>query len=88
MIVVSRKLNWLFDISCVKFIIEMVYELFKTVQISFPNHKYVVNKPYPVQYVLIPVCLVYRGLVSKETVVLRRWGSDTRKLGLSTELIM
>ena len=30
----------------------------------------------------------YRGLVSKETVVLRRWGSDTRKFGLSTELIM
>ena len=29
-----------------------------------------------------------RGLVSKETVVLRRWGSDTRKFGLSTELIM
>ena len=28
------------------------------------------------------------GLVSKETVVLRRWGSDTRKFGLSTELIM
>ena len=30
----------------------------------------------------------YGGLVSKETVVLRRWGSDTRKFGLSTELIM
>ena len=30
----------------------------------------------------------FRGLVSKETVVLRRWGSDTRKFGLSTELIM
>ena len=29
-----------------------------------------------------------RGLVSIETVVLRRWGSDTRKFGLSTELIM
>ena len=29
-----------------------------------------------------------RGLVSEETVVLRRWGSDTRKFGLSTELIM
>ena len=29
-----------------------------------------------------------KGLVSKETVVLRRWGSDTRKFGLSTELIM
>ena len=29
----------------------------------------------------------YRGLVSKETVVLRRWGSDTRKFGLSTPLI-
>ena len=29
-----------------------------------------------------------RGLVFKETVVLRRWGSDTRKFGLSTELIM
>ena len=28
------------------------------------------------------------GLVSEETVVLRRWGSDTRKFGLSTELIM
>ena len=28
------------------------------------------------------------GLVSKETVVLRRWGSETRKFGLSTELIM
>ena len=28
-----------------------------------------------------------RGLVSKETVVLRRWGSDTRKFGLSTPLI-
>ena len=27
-------------------------------------------------------------LVSKETVVLRRWGSETRKFGLSTELIM
>ena len=31
---------------------------------------------------------VYRGLVSEETVVLRRWGSETRKFGLSTELIM
>ena len=29
-----------------------------------------------------------RGLVSEETVVLRRWGSDTRKFGSSTELIM
>ena len=29
-----------------------------------------------------------RGLVSKETVVLHRWGSDTRKFGLSTELIL
>ena len=29
-----------------------------------------------------------RGLVSKETVVLRRWGGETRKFGLSTELIM
>ena len=29
-----------------------------------------------------------RGIVSKETVVLRRWGSETRKFGLSTELIM
>ena len=29
-----------------------------------------------------------RGLFSKETVVLRRWGSDTQKFGLSTELIM
>ena len=29
-----------------------------------------------------------RGLVSKETVVLRRWGSETRKFGLSTELTM
>ena len=29
-----------------------------------------------------------RGLVSEETVVLRRWGSETRKFGLSTELIM
>ena len=28
------------------------------------------------------------GLVSEETVVLRRWGSETRKFGLSTELIM
>ena len=28
------------------------------------------------------------GLVSEETMVLRRWGSDTRKFGLSTELIM
>ena len=28
-----------------------------------------------------------RKPVSKETVVLRRWGSDTRKFGLSTELI-
>ena len=28
-----------------------------------------------------------RGLVSEETVVLRRWGSETRKFGLSTELI-
>ena len=27
-------------------------------------------------------------LVSEETVVLRRWGSETRKFGLSTELIM
>ena len=32
--------------------------------------------------------LVQRGLVSIETVVLRRWGSDTRKFGLSTEFIM
>jgi len=31
---------------------------------------------------------IYRGLVSEETVMLRRWGSDTRKFGLSTELIM
>ena len=30
----------------------------------------------------------FRGLVPKETVVLRRWGSDTQKFGLSTELIM
>ena len=29
-----------------------------------------------------------RGLVSKETVVLRQWGSETRKFGLSTELTM
>ena len=29
-----------------------------------------------------------RGLVSKETVVLRRWGSGTREFGLSTVLIM
>ena len=29
-----------------------------------------------------------KGLVSEETVVLRRWGSETRKFGLSTELIM
>ena len=28
------------------------------------------------------------GLVSKETVVLRRWGSDTRKFGLSTEFTL
>ena len=26
-----------------------------------------------------------RGLVSEETVVLRRWGSDTRKFGLSID---
>ena len=32
--------------------------------------------------------LLQWGLVSKETVVLRRCGSDTRKFGLSTELIM
>ena len=31
---------------------------------------------------------VERGLVSKETVVLRRWESETRKFGLSTELTM
>ena len=31
--------------------------------------------------------LVKGGLVSEETVVLRRWGSETRKFGLSTELI-
>ena len=31
---------------------------------------------------------VKRGLVSEETVVLRRWGIETRKFGLSTELIM
>ena len=29
-----------------------------------------------------------KGVVSKETVVLRRWGSSTQKFGLSTELIM
>ena len=28
------------------------------------------------------------GVVSKETVVLRRWGSSIQKFGLSTELIM
>ena len=28
-----------------------------------------------------------RGLVSKETVVLRRWGTETKTLDLSTELI-
>ena len=33
-------------------------------------------------------CINLRGLVSEETVVLRRWGSDTRKFGLSMELIM
>ena len=33
-------------------------------------------------------CYEIRGLVSKETVVLRRWGSDTREFGISTELIM
>ena len=33
-------------------------------------------------------CLALRGLVSEETVMLRWWGSDTRKFGLSTELIM
>ena len=27
-------------------------------------------------------CLKYWGLVSEETVVLRRWWSDTRKFGL------
>ena len=32
--------------------------------------------------------VLLRGLVSEETVVLRRWGSETRKFGLSTELIM
>ena len=31
--------------------------------------------------------LVTRGLVSKETVVLRRWGRETQILNLSTELI-
>ena len=31
--------------------------------------------------------IVKGGLVSEETVVLRRWGSETRKFGLSTELI-
>ena len=34
------------------------------------------------------VCIKLRGLVSKETVVLRRWGSETRKFGISTELII
>ena len=34
-----------------------------------------------------PILAEKRGLVSKETVVLRRCGSDTRKFGLSTELI-
>ena len=33
------------------------------------------------------VQVMKRGLVSKETVVLRRWGSETRKFSLSTELI-
>ena len=28
------------------------------------------------------------GLVPKETVGLRRWGSEAQKFGLSTELIM
>ena len=38
--------------------------------------------------ILHQVHSVLRGLVSQETVVLRRWGSETRKFGLSTELIM
>ena len=35
---------------------------------------------------IVGVCVW--GLISEETVVLRRWGSDTRKFGSSTELIM
>ena len=27
-----------------------------------------------------------RGLISEETVVLRRWGSETQKFGLSTDV--
>ena len=40
-----------------------------------------------VKIVNCPTRLKLRGLVSEETVVLRRWGSETRKFGLSTELI-
>ena len=32
--------------------------------------------------------IIVKGVVSEETVVLRRWGSETRKFGLSTALIM
>ena len=30
----------------------------------------------------------WRGLVTEKTVVLRRWGSETAKFGLSTQLMM
>ena len=32
--------------------------------------------------------ILFRRLVSEETVVVRRWGSETRKFGLSTDMIM
>ena len=31
---------------------------------------------------------INKGVVSKETAVLHRWGSSIQKLGLSTELVM
>ena len=55
------------------------------------------ERPYPPKYwYAYPLLYVknqtrvnlVKGLVSEETVVLRQWGSETRKFGLLTELIM
>ena len=62
------------------------------------NEKYILilmlrlirKEEYLPRYFTVSNCpLIYlKGVVSKETVVLRRWGSSIQKFGLSTELIM
>ena len=60
-----------------------------TVYVAFTSqlYLYLFVKIVILEYLMTLVQVMKRGLVSKETVVLRRWGSETRKFSLSTELI-